>query len=228
MLSVLVANNNTNIEILSEKEIKESDESILKYALEMKSYGDVGLIGISYLNTSRNKNYKGDSKLLFEKAQRLINLAIKNYDLATTLYMCTNFLKSEPAMSRNYASHIIKKSFVDKEFAQEPIVITLVKIHASSVLDNNLSSSIEVQFAIKSLESVEYPDSNINLYLAFLYNRAGAVEIANGYLDVACNSAKQKTKIYKYCYSSEVTQYDPLENIIINKDCKSDISQRCQ
>jgi hypothetical protein len=80
---------------------------------------------------------------------------------------------------------------------------TFVTTYVSLTLDHFSTNVKELNFALESLESLKFENPQINLYRAFLFKALDSDDLADLYLNKACNNAKSRT-ILSFCSTLEL------------------------
>jgi hypothetical protein len=99
---------------------------------------------------------------------------------------------------RDIISHYRKNPNQKYESLKKSFVTTLV----ATTLDHYYSDIDRLNYAIEALHSIE-PTPRVNLYFAFLFRAIGSIELANSYLNEACNEARDK-RVLEYCKGQEI------------------------
>lgn len=197
LLTNVQANQEIKGKALNESEVLRIETGLLKDSIKYKNWDDVAGVGISFFATAVSGEFDGDSQLLRNRAIEIINLSLDEGSLIGGNFLMITMLPIDINYSHSIAKKIILKhqkkiSFdLKKEF--NGIIITLV----TTTLDIYKENKEELNFALESLELIE-DSPQTYFFKAFLYKYLGVEELAENYLNIACNEAKD-TKIVEAC-----------------------------
>ena len=185
-------------ELLTPQNIVTIENGILKEAIKLKNYNDIASIAISFYGTSKNINYIGNKEILEQRALKLLNIASKNNNLNASIFLMLNFLKTNPLISRDISKKVLLRNINNKSSEYLLLSKTFVTTYVSLTLDHFSTNVKELNFALESLESLKSENPQINLYRAFLFKALDSDDLADLYLNKACNNAKSRT-ILSFC-----------------------------
>jgi len=201
---ILMSNNLSKYkELLTPKNIVTIENGILKEAIKLKNYNDIASIAISFYGTSKNINYIGNKEILEQRALKLLNIACKNNNLNASIFLMLNFLKTNPLISRDISKKVLLRNINNKSSEYLLLSKTFVTTYVSLTLDHFSTNVKELNFALESLESLKFENPQINLYRAFLFKALDSDDLADLYLNKACNNAKSRT-ILSFCSTLEL------------------------
>lgn len=190
-----------NLQILTPHEVTIVEDGILKEALAQKNYDDVTAIAIAMFTTSNDTNYIGHREPLKNRAYQLLKEAAYNKNMSAGMFYVLNKYAENPLEAHEVSKHIIK------EFSNEPeykkLKKSFVVTHASITLDMYSTNVEECNFAIDSLHGLQMDIPQVNLYLAFLLKSIESHDMADVYVEKACNNARNP-KIVAFCNTIEV------------------------
>lgn len=190
-------------ELLTPQNIVTIENGILKEAIKLKNYNDMASIAISFYATSKNIHYIGNKKILEQRALKLLKVASKNNNLNASIFLMLNFLKSDPLFSRDISRQVLLENRNNKSSEYLLLSKTFVTTYVSLTLDHFSTNVKELNFALESLESLKSENSQTNLYRAFLFKALDSDDLADIYLNKACNNAKSRN-IINFCSSLEL------------------------
>ena len=188
--------------ILTPNEIVSVEKGILQEAERLNNYDDITTIAISFYATSKNRYYTGDKSKLEKKALELLTFASNKNNLNASLFLMLNVLKDDPLYARAIAKKIIKKNMNIDNKIYKKLSKTFITTFVALTLDHFSTNIKELNFALEILESLNN-SSQVNLYRAFLFKALDSDDMADIYLNKACNSAKSN-KIVSFCKSLEL------------------------
>jgi len=190
-------------ELLTPQNIVTIENGILKEAIKLKNYNDIASVAMSFYATSKNIHYIGNKEILEKRAIKLLKVASKNNNLNASIFLMLNFLKSDPLFSRDISKRILLKNINNKSSEYLLLSKTFVTTYVSLTLDHFSTNVKELNFALESLESLREDNSQINLYRAFLFKALDSDDLADIYLNKACNNAKYKN-VMNFCSTLEL------------------------
>jgi len=190
-------------ELLTPQNIVTIENGILKEAIKLKNYNDIASVAMSFYATSKNIHYIGNKEILEKKALKLLKVASKNNNLNASIFLMLNFLKSDPLFSRDISRQVLLKNMNNKSSEYLLLSKTFVTTYVSLTLDHFSTNVKELNFALESLESLREDNSQINLYRAFLFKALDSDDLADIYLNKACNNAKYKN-VMNFCSTLEL------------------------
>ncbi|WP_294961487.1 hypothetical protein [Sulfurimonas sp.] len=227
--SLLMGQESTENQPLSEKEVVMVEQGILGEAIRANDYDTISTMALSFYATSMNSEFVGNGKRLYKRSIELLEICHKGAHITSSLYLVKTFLKPNPTYSRRIASESILLNESNNKIRYNPNYISLVMLYVSSVLDHTSTSRDEVNNAIEALQSLPEENAQTKFYSAFLFKSLGSEDIANMYLNDACHSSTVGSEIFKYCTTGErIEREDLLKNKVSNSDCNKDIGQRCK
>ncbi len=190
-------------ELLTPQNIVTIENGILKEAIKLKNYNDIASVAMSFYATSKNIHYIGNKEILEKRALKLLKVASKNNNLNASIFLMLNFLKSDPLFSRDISKQILLENMNNKSSEYLLLSKTFVTTYVSLTLDHFSTNVKELNFALESLESLREDNSQINLYRAFLFKALDSDDLADIYLNKACNNAKYKN-VMNFCSTLEL------------------------
>lgn len=204
ILLTIYLNATNNIDgLITSRDVAVIEKGILKEAIARKNYNDITSIGISFFSAAQNGEYSGDRIALKKRALELLYLSVNNYNVTATNFLVLNYLKSNPKEAHKIAKKIITRYLdtKDKEYWKQAKGIVMMFV--SLTLDNYSTNIEEVNFALQALESIKTNDHLTNFYKAFLFKAIDSDELADMFLNAACDGAKEK-KIVDVCKGFEL------------------------
>ncbi len=190
-------------ELLTPQNIVTIENGILKEAIKLRNYNDIASVAMSFYATSKNIHYIGNKEILEKRALKLLKVASKNNNLNASIFLMLNFLKSDPLFSRDISKQILLENMNNKSSEYLLLSKTFVTTYVSLTLDHFSTNVKELNFALESLESLREDNSQINLYRAFLFKALDSDDLADIYLNKACNNAKYKN-VMNFCSTLEL------------------------
>ncbi len=190
-------------ELLTPQNIVTIENGILKEAIKLKNYNDIASVAMSFYATSKNIHYIGNKEILEKRALKLLKVASKNNNLNASIFLMLNFLKSDPLFSRDISKQVLLENMNNKSSEYLLLSKTFVTTYVSLTLDHFSTNVKELNFALESLESLREDNSQINLYRAFLFKALDSDDLADIYLNKACNNAKYKN-VMNFCSTLEL------------------------
>jgi len=190
--------------ILNTDDIRMINNVMVKKALDFKNYDDLTTIAISFYATSLNENFKGDRNSLKNRAFELLKLASYNKNLRASLFIITNFMKTNPNTVYELSKRVLKRNLIKEENGFSKVAYSFVSIYTVLALEHHSTSIEDMNLALDSIDMLKKDSSLLDLYRAFIFKSLDSESLATTYLTKACSSKEHNKKVFEFCNGKDV------------------------